>query len=108
MPNYSKVERSTAEDADWSFCTPDILDQLRAVAEFHCRRNGDLMLDVDDIVQDLVLYLAVRPEDTDTTTHLMGAARRHAFEIVRQAATEQEREVLSLDAGWDTADDAEL
>jgi len=59
VANIARSEIATATDCDWSFTSNA---DLMAALESQARRTTGLGVDSDDALQEVVLWLAVRPE----------------------------------------------
>lgn len=101
MPNPKRTE--TATEADWSFCTPDVVDMLHKVAR-QGARSYDL-LDEGDLFSELCLYLAVRPERHGSIKDLKSTALWYIRDLARNARIRAERDIPSGDMRNPIGDD---
>lgn len=102
MPNYSKVSTATIDDTEWGFCTPDVLDSIKARIQYRCITQDNI--DADDAEQEFLLYLAVRPEQQRSMSHIIHAVDLFIRDYARTANGRAEREV-SYEALYESEED---
>ena len=93
-----------AHDADWSWATPDLLEQIRNLTDAIYYEHTDVLDSPDDLYQEVLLYLSVRPDDTANVAFLMRTARWAALKQIESSKIRQQRELLTLDEGWNEDD----
>lgn len=92
-PKKSEV----AQDADWSWATPDVITQIRRMTDAMYYEYPDILDSAEDLFQEVLIYLSVRPEQTTSLGHLIREAKFAARMQMKSAKTQRQRELLIID-----------
>jgi len=101
MPNPKRSDTATIDTTDWGFYVPDVAEQIRKLAESGVREFP--FLNVDDLEQDLILWIAVRPEQQTTMGRIIQNCRNRIREWGQGAYSRAERET-SYEAHFERED----